>query len=155
MHAPRAILAGDHMQLPPTLTSPAAAAKGPLSLLERAVTRLGPSCVRLLSVQYRMHREIMQWSSDTFYEGHLIADEANAEHLLTGLSGVQETEDTSAPLVLVDTAGCNMPEQTTEDQVHVPVCLPVCLSVCLPPCLPASVPVCLLACLPACALFVA
>lgn len=65
----RAVLAGDHCQLPPTVKS-MAALKGGLgkTLMERIVENK-PECVTLLNVQYRMNDEIMRFSSDWFYNG--------------------------------------------------------------------------------------
>lgn len=67
--ASRVILAGDHCQLPPTVKS-IAALKGGLgkTLMERLVD-IKPTCVTLLQTQYRMHEQIMRFSSDYFYGG--------------------------------------------------------------------------------------
>ena len=67
--ASRVILAGDHCQLPPTVKS-MAALKGGLgkTLMERLV-EIKPTCVTLLQTQYRMHEQIMRFSSDYFYGG--------------------------------------------------------------------------------------
>lgn len=72
-HAQRVIMAGDHCQLPPTLMSQQAM-HGPLAvtLMERLATTR-PSAVSLLTVQYRMHPDIMQFSSEWFYDGRLTA----------------------------------------------------------------------------------
>jgi len=71
--AQRVILAGDHCQLPPTLKAPESA-RGPLgrTLMEH-VAKTKPEAVHLLTVQYRMHPDIMQFSSDYFYDGRLTA----------------------------------------------------------------------------------
>ena len=95
--APRALLAGDHFQLPPTIISPEAERKGlGLTLMERIIARKedGQSCVRMLTTQYRMHRDIMQWASDQLYHGKLEAHPSVASHLLMELPGVENTEDT-------------------------------------------------------------
>lgn len=75
-HARRVVMAGDHCQLPPTLMT-REAARGPLgqTLMERVV-KLHPEVVSLLTVQYRMHPDIMQFSSDFFYDGRLTAAES-------------------------------------------------------------------------------
>ena len=67
--ASRVILAGDHCQLPPTVKS-MVALKGGLgkTLMERLV-EIKPTCVTLLQTQYRMHEQIMRFSSDYFYGG--------------------------------------------------------------------------------------
>src|SRR5262249_32912979 len=65
----RVVLAGDHCQLPPTILSPEAARGGlAVSLMERLVGRYGDEVTRRLEVQYRMHEEIMTFSSLEFYD---------------------------------------------------------------------------------------
>lgn len=95
--APRVLLAGDHFQLPPTIISPEAERKGlSLTLMERIINRKedGNLCVRMLTTQYRMHRDIMQWASNQLYHGKLEAHPSVASHLLMELPGVEENEDT-------------------------------------------------------------
>lgn len=67
--ARRMVLAGDHCQLPPTVKS-FDAMKGGLgrSLMERIVEN-HPEAVTLLTTQYRMHEDIMRFSSEWFYGG--------------------------------------------------------------------------------------
>jgi superfamily I DNA and/or RNA helicase len=61
--------AGDHLQLPPTVLSDAAAKAGlSCTLFERLQHRLGADASCMLSVQYRMHADIMDWSSQELYE---------------------------------------------------------------------------------------
>lgn len=69
----RVILAGDHCQLPPTVKS-IEAMRGGLgkSLMERIVEK-HPEAVTLLTTQYRMHEEIMRFSSEWFYKGAMEA----------------------------------------------------------------------------------
>ncbi|RYY87930.1 MAG: IGHMBP2 family helicase [Chitinophagaceae bacterium] len=97
----KAVLAGDHCQLPPTIKSQEAA-KGGLerTLLEKCVA-LHPESVILLEEQYRMHRVIMEFSSREFYEGKLKAAPAVADRTL----------GTEAPLQFIDTAGCGYEEK--------------------------------------------
>lgn len=66
--AGRVVLAGDHMQLPPTIKC-YDALKGGLgvTLMERIVENV-PDCVTMLKMQYRMHEQIMKFSSHWFYE---------------------------------------------------------------------------------------
>lgn len=67
--AHRVVLAGDHQQLPATVKCYEAQKEGlGKTLMERIVQNV-PSCVTLLRVQYRMHEQIMRFSSDWFYEG--------------------------------------------------------------------------------------
>ena len=71
--AGRVILAGDHCQLPPTVKSYEAMKAGlAKSLMERIVEN-HPDCVTLLTIQYRMHHDIMHFSNNWFYEGKMIA----------------------------------------------------------------------------------
>ncbi|NXH95808.1 SMBP2 protein, partial [Pachycephala philippinensis] len=117
LKAPKCILAGDHKQLPPTIISHRAAAEGlSLSLMERLAGHYGERAVRMLTVQYRMHRHIMEWASSELYGGRLSAHPAVAQHLLRDLPGVSSTEETSTPLLLIDTAGCGLFELEVEDE---------------------------------------
>lgn len=72
----RCILAGDHLQLPPTIQSVEAEKKGlGKTLFERLADLYGDEIMSMLTVQYRMHELIMNWSSGELYEnkvlGHL------------------------------------------------------------------------------------
>ncbi|NWV69578.1 SMBP2 protein, partial [Malurus elegans] len=117
LKAAKCILAGDHKQLPPTIISQRAAAEGlSLSLMERLAEHYGEQAVRMLTVQYRMHRDIMEWASSELYGGRLHAHPSVAQHLLRDLPGVSSTEETSIPLLLIDTAGCGLFELEVEDE---------------------------------------
>ena len=71
--AGRVILAGDHCQLPPTVKC-YEALKGGLgrTLMERIASNR-PEVVTLLRIQYRMHEDIMRFSSDWFYHNQMVA----------------------------------------------------------------------------------
>ncbi|MDE6452058.1 MAG: helicase, partial [Odoribacter sp.] len=71
--AERVILAGDHCQLSPTIKC-MEALKGGLgvTLLEKVV-RTKPEVVSLLEIQYRMHEDIMRFSSRWFYQDRIQA----------------------------------------------------------------------------------
>ncbi|NXP22088.1 SMBP2 protein, partial [Scytalopus superciliaris] len=117
LRAPKCILAGDHKQLPPTIISHRAAAEGlSLSLMERLARREGERALRMLTVQYRMHRHIMDWASSELYGGRLSAHPGVAQHLLRDLPGVSSTDETTIPLLLIDTAGCGLFELEEEDE---------------------------------------
>lgn len=73
LRADRAILAGDHQQLPPTVKSPEAMKGGLARTLMEQVAEEKPDVVRLLRVQYRMNEELMRFSSEWFYGGQLEA----------------------------------------------------------------------------------
>lgn len=64
-----------------------------------------------------MNEAIMNWSSEKLYEGRLQAHSSVKSHLLRDLPGVQETDETSLPLLLIDTAGCDVREKEVEDEV--------------------------------------
>ncbi|KAJ8391365.1 hypothetical protein AAFF_G00089950 [Aldrovandia affinis] len=116
LKARKCILAGDHKQLPPTIKSQTAAAKGlSLSLMERLIQKHGVTVVRMLTVQYRMNSAIMQWASQAMYGGKLTAHVSVEKHLLRDLPGVGSTEETETPLLLIDTAGCGLSEMEAND----------------------------------------
>ena len=97
----RAVLAGDHLQLPPTILSPDAAALG-ISLFER-LAAARPEAMLTLYEQHRMHEQIMRYPSDALYQGKLRAHPSVAHHHLDG-----------KPLELIDTAGRGFEDQTPE-----------------------------------------
>jgi len=96
------VLAGDHLQLPPTLKSEEAARKGLATTLLEKMANKYPQAVVLLEEQYRMHAQIMQYSSDVFYQSRLRAHEAVADHTLFA---------DDEPLLFIDTAGCGFEEK--------------------------------------------
>lgn len=109
--ADRLVLAGDHFQLPPTIISSQAVAQGfNVSLLERLIGQLGKGVARRLSVQYRMHQQIMKFSSQEFYEDSLSADGTVRDHLLLTLPGLAANELTGTPIDFIDTAGASYDE---------------------------------------------
>ncbi|KAI9007107.1 P-loop containing nucleoside triphosphate hydrolase protein [Gaertneriomyces semiglobifer] len=114
--APKAILAGDHKQLPPTVKSPSAVSMGlERTIFDRLLDMYGDKVKRMLDTQYRMHQSIMDWSSKAMYDGKLRAFEAVRTRLLCELPGVRSTDETRVPLMMVDTAGCDLFEGATED----------------------------------------
>ncbi|MBN2047265.1 MAG: IGHMBP2 family helicase [Anaerolineaceae bacterium] len=118
LRAHRLILAGDPHQLPPTVISPEAAAEGfNRSMLERLMEmpETPSKASHLLTIQYRMHEEIMRFSSDVFYGGQLTADESVRHHLLCDLDTVAENDLTACPIHFIDTAGASFDEEVEED----------------------------------------
>jgi len=112
-YAQRIVFAGDHFQLPPTVISSEAIKGGfGISLMERLLTDIGPSISRRLNVQYRMHNDIMNFSSDVFYENSLQADESVRTALLTDLPTVTSSPLTDCPVHFIDTAGASYDEET-------------------------------------------
>lgn len=71
--ADRIVLAGDHCQLPPTIKCYEAARQGLERTLMEKIVENKPSVVSLLKIQYRMHEDIMRFSSNWFYNGELEA----------------------------------------------------------------------------------
>lgn len=112
----RLVLAGDHFQLPPTVISSEAIAKGfGISLLERLMLQSGPHISRRLTVQYRMHQEIMEFSSREFYDTSLSAHASVQNHLLKDLAGVRSNQLTNTAIHFIDTAGASYDESIEPD----------------------------------------
>lgn len=113
LRASRLVLAGDHCQLPPTVIShEAKREKLHLSLMERLIERWGTTISRRLTMQYRMHENIMQFSSDEFYESSLVAAELVRQHLLSDIPGVTANPLTQSANRFYDTAGSGCDEQS-------------------------------------------
>lgn len=107
----RVVFAGDHCQLPPTVKSRAAAQKGLSESLFELAIRNHPSAAVMLNTQYRMHAQIMGFSSQQFYGGDLVA--------APEVAGWTLAPESAEPLIaqpfhFVDTAGCGY------DEVHNP-----------------------------------
>jgi ATP-dependent RNA/DNA helicase IGHMBP2 len=102
LRAQRVILAGDHMQLPPTVKSNEAAKLGLAeTLFEKGILK-HPSQASMLQVQYRMHEAIMKFSSGYFYKDELIAHESVRTELL---------RPNQPPVEFIDTAGAGYTEE--------------------------------------------
>jgi DNA polymerase alpha-associated DNA helicase A len=114
--AKKVILAGDHLQLPPTVKSAGKRGKSPLetTLFDRMIEMYGPGNMRMLTVQYRMNSEINEFPSNALYGGNLVAAPAVAKRRLMDLLGIKETENTSQAVVFVDTQGGDFPESTPD-----------------------------------------
>ena len=141
--ADKVVLAGDHLQLPPTVKSTtqkskyAKASKGKTeesatdtdketlkgvslerTLFDRLLALHGPGIKRMLTTQYRMHEKIMRFPSDELYEGKLIAADAVKARLLIDLPyEVEGTDDTQEPLVFWDTQGGDFPEKAEDEDI--------------------------------------
>jgi predicted DNA helicase len=106
LRAGRAVLAGDHLQLPPTVLSAEALAGGlARSLFGRLEALHGEAIRETLLEQHRMNEAIMCFPSEALYGGRLRAHPAVAHHALPG---------DDAPFELVDTAGRGFEEATPE-----------------------------------------
>ncbi|MGM0580382.1 MAG: IGHMBP2 family helicase [Bacteroidota bacterium] len=82
------ILAGDHRQLPPTVKAKEASDLS-ISLFERFQAELPKNRIDILTIQYRMHKEIMRFSNEKFYEDQLKAHPTVAQHTLNDLPGYE------------------------------------------------------------------
>lgn len=114
-HVERLILFGDPHQLGPVVQQP----ESPLarSLLDRLLDPDDPAGgvlpLPMLTTQHRMHAKIQALVQSTY--GDAYAPHASvAEHGLTDLPGVQETELTQASTLWIDTAGADASERLDE-----------------------------------------
>lgn len=106
----RVVLAGDPFQLPPTVKNPEAARQGlATTLIERCLDLL-PDRVYLLTVQYRMHRTIMGFSNQYFYNGALEAHASVADRELY----IPNPTLSETGVTFIDTAGCGFDERLQE-----------------------------------------
>ncbi|XVF75824.1 hypothetical protein PTKIN_Ptkin13bG0217700 [Pterospermum kingtungense] len=113
----RCILAGDHLQLPPTIQSVEAERKGlGRTLFERLADLHGDEVMSMLTVQYRMHELIMNWSSKELYNSKIKAHPSVAAHALFDLENVKRSSSTEPTLLLIDIAGCDMEEKKDEEE---------------------------------------
>ena len=95
LKADRVVMGGDHQQLPPTVKSMEAAKGGLADTLMQKVVRLWPRAVSLLTVQYRMNKDIMAFPSRWFYHGQLQASPDAAQRLVSPLDTALMWIDTS------------------------------------------------------------
>ena len=86
-----------------------------MSLMERLVDLYDSAVARQLTVQYRMHEQIMRFSSEEFYQSSLIAHASVEQHRLSDLPGVKSNKMTDTPLAFIDTAGAGYDEQLEPD----------------------------------------
>ncbi len=102
LKAQKIVMAGDHYQLPPTIKSEEASRKGLNQTLFEKCIELHPEAVTMLNLQYRMHNDIMQYSSQIFYKNQLKADHSVANKTLY-------SQDQA--FTFIDTAGCSFDEK--------------------------------------------
>lgn len=113
------VIAGDHLQLPPTIISKDAAEKGlDLTLMKRLIDTYGADSTKMLTIQYRMNEKIMDWISGKLYESKLTAHVSVAHHLLIDLPLIKTCDETKTPILLIDTEGCDMYEMVAEDSLN-------------------------------------
>jgi DNA polymerase alpha-associated DNA helicase A len=139
LSAKKAVCAGDHLQLPPTIKSlnskVKAKSKGgdenalpvirgmtlETTLFDRLLALHGPSIKRMLTTQYRMHEKIMRFPSDELYDSELVAADAVKARLLKDLEyDVENNEDTTEPVIFIDTQGGDFPERNEDDDKENP-----------------------------------
>ncbi|QDV66408.1 ATP-dependent RecD-like DNA helicase [Rosistilla carotiformis] len=114
--ADRIVLAGDHCQLPPTVLSVEAADEGfAISMMQRLVEHYGDAITRQLNVQYRMHNHVMDFASQQFYDGSLVADPSVASHRLSDLESIDLLPETDQPVTYYDSAGAGWDEELEPD----------------------------------------
>jgi predicted DNA helicase len=112
LRAGRLVLAGDHCQLPPTVSSRKLGKESlNYTLFERFHSVLPDESRTRLETQYRMHRNIMQFSSEEFYDGKLEAHPSVEGHLLADLEGIGKNESTERPVIFLDTAGLDYEDE--------------------------------------------
>ncbi|CUM53318.1 uncharacterized protein AC631_00549 [Debaryomyces fabryi] len=128
----RLVIAGDNMQLPPTVKSKddldalmhKLSIDGPVADLELTLfDRLirdhnGTQFKKLLDTQYRMNEDIMRFPSNELYDGNLKAHDSVRSLTLEDLPSVKPTDDTSVPCVWYDTQGGDFPEKSSDDDSH-------------------------------------
>ncbi len=105
LKADRVILGGDHNQLPPTVKCVEAARNGLANTLMQHISRNKPECVTLLDIQYRMHRDIMEFPSRWFYHGRLHAAPEVAD---------RQVHIMDTPLTWIDTGSRNATTENDE-----------------------------------------
>lgn len=107
LKADRVILGGDHNQLPPTVKCVEAARNGLANTLMQHISRNKPECLTLLDIQYRMHRDIMEFPSKWFYHGRLHAAPEVAD---------RQVHIMDTPLTWIDTGSRNATTENDEQE---------------------------------------
>jgi superfamily I DNA and/or RNA helicase len=102
LRSERVIFAGDHLQLPPTIKSNEAAKAGLSETLFEKGIKKHPDRSSMLQVQYRMHEDIMSFSSKHFYKNELVAHDSVKHELL---------RPNQPPVAFIDTAGAGYAEE--------------------------------------------
>jgi superfamily I DNA and/or RNA helicase len=103
LRAERAVLAGDHLQLAPTVLSVAAQKGGLATSLFERIALAQPAAMVTLREQYRMNDAILRYPNEALYGGALRSHPAVANHSID-----------DAPLEVIDTAGRGFEEETPE-----------------------------------------
>jgi ATP-dependent RNA/DNA helicase IGHMBP2 len=111
--AHRVIMAGDHLQLPPTIKSTSQEVKVlKQTLFEKCMQQDALST--LLDTQYRMHQHIMQFSNEQLYNNMLKADITVKETVLIPNDNLMYCH---TPVTYIDTAGCGYDEAINKESL--------------------------------------
>jgi ATP-dependent RNA/DNA helicase IGHMBP2 len=116
--APRAVLAGDPHQLPPTVIDLEAGRAGLGATFFERLIEIAPAAGRLLRIQHRMHADIMSFPSQSKYGGLLEPAPAVAGHRVEGLGAAADPLRPGA-FVFVDTAGKGWHDERGQDDASV------------------------------------
>lgn len=117
-HANKVIMAGDHKQLPPTILNQKAKEQGlQKTLFERMLEIYDSEIKKKLNIQYRMNKDIMEFSSQKFYQGDLKAAEQVSNHKIKSIDSnntdtvVKKACEPEKVITFIDTQG-KYPERT-------------------------------------------
>jgi len=122
--ANKVIMAGDHKQLPPTIKSEEAADKGlEQTMFERLAYNYEDKIKSMLTIQYRMHEDIMNFSNEQFYKEKVVADESVKFHTLKDLdfdnkeveASFRQITNPDEPLAFINITGSEIKEETDKD----------------------------------------
>ncbi|TVU03872.1 hypothetical protein EJB05_50585 [Eragrostis curvula] len=86
------------------------------TLFERLTEAYGEEITSMLTIQYRMHELIMNWSSKELYSNKIKAHSSVAGHMLYDLEEVKCSSSTEPTIILIDTTGCDMEEVKDEEE---------------------------------------
>jgi ATP-dependent RNA/DNA helicase IGHMBP2 len=96
------VLAGDHLQLPPTIKSKEAEKGLSFTLFDRMIKQFGDKCCKLLDIQYRMNEKIMNFSSKELYEGKLHAHDSVKSHKVIDMLHKEVSENSESQPSSID-----------------------------------------------------
>ncbi|GFP52562.1 DNA polymerase alpha-associated DNA helicase A [Trichoderma asperellum] len=120
LSAKKAVCAGDHLQLPPTIKS--------LNSKVKAKTKDGDDgtpVIRGMTLETTLFDRLLALHGPSIkhelYESELIAADAVKARLLKDLEyDVEDNEDTTEPLIFIDTQGGDFPERNEDDDKENP-----------------------------------
>jgi predicted DNA helicase len=110
------ILAGDPMQLSPTVIDQEAAREGlGVTCFERLAAHWQEQVTRMLTVQYRMHEQLIAFPSQSMYQNRLQTSASVKGRTLEQLPGVVPDPERAGPWIFLDMAGTGCAENADED----------------------------------------